>query len=612
MWDPLGLRVRGAPQCMPACAVCVTLLFATTFLAFSLVCGELVNLAVPDPNGDFTVTLCSPLDTIALLTVPTLPGFSFALNSTAACVPSSTPPMDRAIAMGDVSFHVRQFSIAALHRLSSSQRRKPLAAAADPWRYYATDFANISSSPLSVTRQYRVAKDEMGGLLASLTLRNVLKEAVEVGSLGVALLVDTRINQPSAELIATLNSFSEPYIGLDHGFVKITHITGYKQVLMVIPEWTSDHIARMEGWRKLARETDGGNNEGGYEWLIHTSAYRQTEWVNITDSHLWNAPSSVILQPNETATYTLRFRLFPDVRQQEDGLIDMRRPVIKGIPGYVIAADFNNASVAVHLPMDSSVIFVNITFQPPGILHVSPTSSPLGAGWSSFAVRPLSWGRARLVVNFKHSTGVETQATASYFSIASMRDLQDTFSSWVYEKHWFEEETDPFGRAHAWLQYDPETEKLVLQDQRVWIAGISDEAGASPSLAMAMKNKFRPSIQQIARMEDYVQRTLWGEKSSPAVPFSTSVQHHDWSVRRSMFWYPNMTGYNYTIRYGWPQSYANATDRAFNYPHVLSWSTQFSEAGPPYGNLCHFLSPASSRGTPQVKRRSTSPQICMG
>jgi len=48
----------------------------------------------------------------------------------------------------------------------------------------------------------------------------------------------------------------------------------------------------------------------------------------------------------------------------------------------------------------------------------------------------------------------------------------------LYHEQWFDDPSDPFHRTPGVISYDNEAGKQVRQDSRVWIAGLSDEAGA--------------------------------------------------------------------------------------------------------------------------------------
>lgn len=127
---------------------------------------------------------------------------------------------------------------------------------------------------------------------------------------------------------------------------------------------------------------------------------------------------------------------------------------------------------------------------------------------------------------------------------------------------------------------------MVLNDARAWIPGLSDEAGAGSWLAAVMKQYAQPSASEVAKLEDFVNRTLWGslqnsDGSVKKVSFQTvtfeSVSLTSDTFQSVFFYQPNLVpGYSYpsSIAWGnwwsWNQAAAYATDRAYDYVHVVA------------------------------------------
>ena len=51
---------------------------------------------------------------------------------------------------------------------------------------------------------------------------------------------------------------------------------------------------------------------------------------------------------------------------------------------------------------------------------------------------------------------------------------------------------------------------MVLQDSRVWIAGLSDEGGAGSWLAAIMKELVQPNKEELDKLQQFVDGVLWG------------------------------------------------------------------------------------------------------
>jgi hypothetical protein len=148
-----------------------------------------------------------------------------------------------------------------------------------------------------------------------------------------------------------------------------------------------------------------------------------------------------------------------------------------------------------------------------------------------------------------------------HYHVTAPESLQLTnLGNFISTKQWFTDQNDPFHRADSFLNFNLQTNSQVLQNAAVWMAGLSDEMGAAPSVAMATKNLVQPDAEQIAKLEKYVSTALWGD-----------LQNTDYTVKRSLFYYdPSEFPNYYTITSGWPKSFAYQTDRPFNYVHVTT------------------------------------------
>lgn len=72
---------------------------------------------------------------------------------------------------------------------------------------------------------------------------------------------------------------------------------------------------------------------------------------------------------------------------------------------------------------------------------------------------------------------------------------------------------------------------------RAFVVGLSDEAGAAANVALAVKARQSPKPEEVARLDEYIQRTLWGVDQH--IPFPVSLQDHaSGGIRASLFWVP--------------------------------------------------------------------------
>jgi uncharacterized protein DUF5695 len=136
---------------------------------------------------------------------------------------------------------------------------------------------------------------------------------------------------------------------------------------------------------------------------------------------------------------------------------------------------------------------------------------------------------------------------------------------------WFTDAKDPFHRAPSVMSYDRELSEIVLQDSRVWIAGLSDEGGAGSWLAAVMKQLGQPNKDEINKIEQFVDGVLNG-----GLQFNDSPRQY--GVRKSLFYYqpdqmqPNFyrSDFDWKTWTSWNKQASEATDRSYDYPHVAA------------------------------------------
>ena len=118
------------------------------------------------------------------------------------------------------------------------------------------------------------------------------------------------------------------------------------------------------------------------------------------------------------------------------------------------------------------------------------------------------------------------------------------------------------------MTYDREANKIVEQDGRVWIAGLSDEGGTGAYLAAAMKQFIQPVAAELNVLDDFIHDTVVG----------TIQQNGSLGVVASTFFYDPaaVPGYSYnsaidwTSWTSWNRERAYTTRRAYNYVHPVA------------------------------------------
>ncbi|HKT90395.1 MAG TPA: DUF5695 domain-containing protein, partial [Candidatus Sulfotelmatobacter sp.] len=409
---------------------------------------------------------------------------------------------------------------------------------------------------------------EKGKLVLRFTLENKSGQPVEIGALGIPMIFNNVLNDRSLEQAHAICSFYDPYIGEDAGYLQVTRLNGHGPVLLVVPDGRTPFEAHNPILDRKGRFgappifTDptprGITFEGFYEWMVHSQAYAENEWRN---AQPWNPPTSLTLKPGESKIYGLRFLVSDSIRHIETTLAENNRPVAVGIPGYVLPQDIEGRLFLKYARPVSS-----LKIEPAAAIDIRE-DSPTRDGQRAYTLRGKTWGRSRLTITYDDGT----IQTIQYFVTKPETQVVSDLGHFLTTRQWFTDSTDPFHRAPSAITYDRETNQQVVQDSRVWIAGLSDEGGAGSWLAAVMKEFVQPDKEELEKLQQFVDGVLWGGLQSKDGP-------HAYGVRKSLFYYqpdqlpPNY--YNHAFDWkswtSWNKQASEAVDRSYDYPHVAA------------------------------------------
>ncbi len=459
--------------------------------------------------------------------------------------------------LGDIELRLKSAGDADWKKYSTAAKRaavspipnkgKGVLAAAD---LSATLPADIS---LNIQRYWEIAD---GHLVLQFKLKNKSDKAVEIGSLGIPMIFNNIMQGKSLEETHAENVFYDPYIGKDAGYLQVTRLNGHGPALVVVPFGKTP----FEAYNPLNNDPTprGIDFEGFYEWMVYSKAYAENEWKN---AEPWNTPTFVKLNPGETISYGVKFLLADSIKGIEHKLAENKRPVAVGIPGYVLPQDVN-AKLFLNYPKEVK----SIQIEPEGALAITPATSS-ESKWKTYDIKGVIWGRARLTITYADGLC----QTINYKVIKPEIDVLKDFGNFLTTKQWYENKSDVFGRDQSVITYDYDKKQQVTQDNRAWIAGLSDEGGAGSWLGAMMKELVQPDKAEIDKLEHFVDHTLWGN-------IQRSEGEQKYGVKKSVFYYqpdslPKGT-YSDSIRWNtwsaWNHVAANDIGRSYNYPHVAS------------------------------------------
>jgi len=470
--------------------------------------------------------------------------------------------------LGDITLRLRRGNSKDWKNYSTATARRPVGALPTSKAILAAaDLAPTlpADIPLEITRTWTL---EANKLVLRFTLRNKTAGEVEVGALGIPMIFNNVLNERSLEDAHAKCSFYDPYIGEDAGYLQVTRLSGRGSALVVVPDGKTPFEAynpildRAGPWGPAPVFTDptprGIPFEGFYEWMVHSQAYADDQWKKAKP---WNPPTTLRLAPGESKTYGVRFLLAASIRDIEKTLAENGRPVAVGVPGYVLPMD-SEARLFLKYPKPVS----SITVEPEGAIAVS-RQDPTAGGWQSYSLRGKSWGRARLLVIYAD----DSVQAIHYFVTKPETEAVADLGRFLTTKQWFTDPGDPFHRAPSVIAYDRELNQIVLQDPRVWIAGLSDEGGAGSWLAAVMKESAQPNQEELEKLQRFMDAVLWGGLQFKDGP-------HRYGVRKSLFFYqpdqlpPNYyrSDFDWKTWTSWSKPASEAVDRSFNYPHVAA------------------------------------------
>jgi hypothetical protein len=471
--------------------------------------------------------------------------------------------------LGDMTLRLRTGNSGEWKNYSTAATRTPVTAL--PTSQGALASADLTPTlpadlPLQVTRTWAL---EGGKLVLRFTLKNKLQQPVQVGALGIPMIFNNVLNDRSLEEAHAKCSFYDPYIGEDAGYLQVTRLSGHGPALLVVPDGRTpfeaynpilDRPGRFGAAPVFTDPTPRGITfEGFYEWMVHSQAYAENEWKNVSQ---WNPATSLNLAPGQSKTYGVKFLLSDSIRNIEKTLAESGRPVAVGIPGYILPKD-----VDARLFLKYTKAVKSMIVQPEGAITIIKGAPTTTGGWKSYSVKGQKWGRARVSVTYADGS---VQAI-SYFVTKPAAEVVADMGRFLITRQWFTDSSDPFHRGPSVMTYDRELNQIVLQDSRVWIAGLSDEGGAGSWLAAVIKQLGQPNKEEIEKLEQFMDGVVWGGLQFRDGP-------HKYGVRKSLFYYqpdqmpPNFyrSDFNWTTWTSWNKQASEAVDRSFDYPHVAA------------------------------------------
>lgn len=469
--------------------------------------------------------------------------------------------------LGDLDLRLRSAATGEWKGFSTALARKPVTSL--PVSTGVLAAADLSPTlpadiPLRITRSWLLRDNT---LTLQFTLQNRTGQRLEIGALGIPMIFNNILTDRTLEQAHAVCSFYDPYIGEDAGYLQVTRLNGHGPALLVVPDGRTPFEAYRPILNRERNSSDllfrdpterGITFEGFYDWMVHSKAYADNEWKSAKQ---WNPASELTLEPGQSKTYGVRFVVSDSIRDIEKTLAENHRPVAVGIPGYILPMGLD-AQLFLKYPQRVK----NISVDPPNAVafHAASAHSP---AWQHYTLQGKLWGRARLTVTYADGL----VQTIQYFVTKPETQAVADMGHFLTTKQWFTDSSDPFHRAPSVMSFDRDTNEIVMQDSRAWIAGLGDEGGSGSWLAAILKQFVQPNKEELDKFQQFVDQVLWG-----------GLQYNEgekkFGVRKSLFYYqpdemPSgfySKAFDWTSWTSWNKQQAERVDRSFNYPHVVA------------------------------------------
>lgn len=512
---------------------------------------------------DFTLSLVRSSQTVAALKSKAPDKFDFTPGDLLVA-----RSQDGYYHLGDLDLRIRVGSPGDWKSYSTAVARTPvLALTASTGTLASADLTPTlpTDIPLQITRTWLL---EDGKLVLRFVLKNKSQQPVQIGALGIPMIFNNVLNDRSLEQAHALCVFYDPYIGEDAGYLQVTRLNGHGPALLVVP----DGQTPLEAYNPILDNSQsataptiftdptprGVTFEGFYDWMIYSKAFAENDWKK---AQPWNLPTSLTLQPGESKTFGVKFLLSDSIRNMENTLIANNRPVAVGIPGYVLPQGMD-----AHLFLKYAQPIKSLAVEPQAAIEITK-DAPTKNGWQSFTLHGKTWGRARFSVTYADGS----VQTIQYFVTKPESEAVADMGHFLTTKQWYVDPQDPFHRSPSVMTYDRETNQIVLQDGRVWIAGLGDEGGAGSWLAAAMKEFGAPDQEELQKYQQFVDGVLWGRLQYADGP-------RQFGARKSLFYYqpdelpPHYyrSDIDWSTWTSWNKKDSERVDRSYDYPHVAA------------------------------------------
>jgi hypothetical protein len=415
---------------------------------------------------------------------------------------------------------------------------------------------------------YHFADD--GSLLWDIEIENVTGRALEIGELAVPIRVNDDYAGPYNGLTprqATVQGKMSEIQKIIHEQRVLAHsfIAGHSSYVLIQRPRGDRPFLMFHCENDTAFECSykvegrfGGDWIGTDLLAIHSWAtYQQRGW----SWNPWvNGHTSLVLKPKEKRSYRFRFAFIEDYPAIREQLVKSGNLGIRILPSMVVQ---EKTKVFVEVKCHSDLDDIEVHSD--GVLIKDKRRSG-DATLLTFSFDGRGQKSLKLVYGGQRWTWLH------FYCIEDPELLLKARARFMTYRQFYENPQDPYNRNHLFLPFDYRLGRRIDDYQDVWEVGGTGDPGLGDPLFLAEKNVHYPSLDEIERLETYVDDCLFQHIQNPQT----------YEVRDSLYWkvrYPSSPSSSFS------KKRSEATWRTYNYTFVANIYHALYRIGKRYGVL---------------------------
>jgi hypothetical protein len=290
----------------------------------------------------------------------------------------------------------------------------------------------------------------------------------------------------------------------------------------------------------------GGGGPGAFTPYIHALAARTAA---VDAGGTWRLPvSGLSLTPRETATYTFRFEWVKDVAELRETLVASDGVDVVVAPGMVVPVDL---PVTIALRTRRAIRAVETE-------HAGTRVSFLGEREGRAKIYRVEFSRhGENLLTVRYADG--RWSTLEFFVTEPLETVIRKRAAFLVSHHQHTDLSKWYAGVYG--DWDQKNEILRGPEDRdglsSWLTDANDDAGNARPAFIASKNVFFPERREIASLELYIQRYLWGGMQM------TDTEKYPYAVYGVPNWQANRSS---------PDPSRNGQAhvwRIYDYPHII-------------------------------------------